>query len=369
MLDGGYIKVKKKDLLYQNIINYIMDRIESGELKTNDKVPTELELAKMFKVSRITSKRALTELESENIVYRVQGKGTFVKDRKTISTLKKDMRIVSLILTDTSYRGGTINIIKGVEQKLKQEEIMMTVQHANDDPASERDMLLSIRESGISGMIIYPGYFVNNMDLFVRFSYENYPIVLIDRYIEGIHLDNVVSDNFSGMYMATDYLIKHGHRKIAFIGDNFTYYTSVRDRLNGYYRAMEDNGLEIDYNYVYTNFKNVLTLDDIIKKLKEAGLPTAAVMLSDYLAIDFIKSAMNQGIKIPHDISVIGFDDVPSVAENCIVPLTTVRQDFYSIGYKAAELISRKMRSESVNSYENIKVPVKLILRESTDGG
>jgi LacI family transcriptional regulator len=187
-------------------------------------------------------------------------------------------------------------------------------------------------------------------------------IVLVDEDIPGVTVPRVFVDNEHGAWLATDHLIEAGHRDIALIGGPQGLLT-VHERLAGFRRAMRQRGLKPRPEWVMLGdysrehgFEAMQRLLDLSRK------PTAILACSDYIAVGVLKAAHQRGLAIPHDLSLVGFDDMP-FAELVDPPLTTVRQPIAEMGRLAFErLLALLDRAEAPAL---TRLPVELVVRRS----
>ena len=217
-----------------------------------------------------------------------------------------------------------------------------------------------LREKRVDGVIIL-AHNVSD-DIIQLSSRAGFPIVLLDRHLEGNYLLNVQVDNEQGGYMATKHLIERGHKKIAYIsGSKFSHDNEMR--FKGYKRAIAD------HNITYTEKWNIsgnFTREGgylATKTLVAQGdLPTALFYANDEMAIGGMKALEEKGINIPNDICVIGFDDI-QIAEYVSPPLTTVRQPKYEMGTLAAHILFQSMDGEL--KQKDYKLSTELVIRAS----
>lgn len=339
--------------------------ILSNTLQPGERLPTEMELAELFGVSRITSKRALEELEKEGLIYRKRGQGSFAlstKDRK-----KDNLgNLISMILPTDNTGGRRIEYIRGATDYLNQEGYYLSIHTTFDDPDKEKEYLMQLSRNGVKGIIYYPSN-QRNFDILCSLSVEEFPIVLIDKKIQSLPLSSVASNNIDGGYQAVSYLIQLGHRRIAYIAYVMLEdLSSVKERFLGYCKALKDNDIPIDLDIVRAPIggseksgKLRQVIDDLIRRDI-----TAIFTEHDYLAIEVARTLSSMNIRIPEQVSVVGFDNV-EILDHLDLKLTTIDQDFYSIGEKAAKLLLRYIRNGKYE-YEEESIPVRLILREST---
>jgi len=210
--------------------------------------------------------------------------------------------------------------------------------------------------------IIFLGETVTHQEL-LRLLESNYAVVLIENDIRFPGLINVNIDNYHGAYQATKYLINLGHEKIGHImGDPNS--AGATERLHGYSQALEDHHLETNANLIKVgNYLFDQGYTAAIDLLKEN--PTAVFCANDNMAIAFIKAAGEEGLKVPEDISIVGFDDVYDqelIIKNMPL-LTTIRQPYQEMAkYAVKALIHLITHKEALG---NKVFKGELIIRQS----
>ena len=188
------------------------------------------------------------------------------------------------------------------------------------------------------------------------------PIVLVDGYSDTERYDMVVSDNFGASYQAVEYLIGLGHKHIAMVGGEPDCYPSLRDRRNGYTRAIKDNELDSLY---YANFNITRSQGEaeITSLLQNNPQITALFAINDNVAVGAIRAVQSMGLKVPEDISVVGYDD--TVLATTVSPaLTTMQVDTIAMGQGAAHLVSLRMHRPDAKRVTLVVHPT-LIERDS----
>ncbi|MCM3619000.1 LacI family transcriptional regulator [Sutcliffiella horikoshii] len=188
------------------------------------------------------------------------------------------------------------------------------------------------------------------------------PTVIIDMHSSKSSV--VYSDNSYGSVLAVDYLHSLGHRKIAHIyGHQETY--AGTERLKGFIKALKKHGLDLPKSYfVNGGFFSLESGEQAMKELLSLeDPPTAVYAAGDNMAIGAMKAIREQGLSVPEDISVIGFDDI-EIAKHIAPPLTTVKQDMDQIGSNAADLLLEQINEKKKIS-KAITIPVQLMIRES----
>jgi GntR family transcriptional regulator, arabinose operon transcriptional repressor len=376
-----------KKPLYEMIYQHYQKEIISGKRnsKRNSKLPTEKEIAKEFKVSRITVIRALTELELKKYIQRIQGSGSYVTEGewKTLQVADdtgKKLSIISLVLP--SFDKLSADVLKGVEDVAKQRNYFVTYHNSANISRTEKKIIKEIISSGSDGMILYPTETFDNMELYSSLMIKNFPLVLIDRKIPGLEMSLICVDNQKAFYELTNHLIELGHTRIIFVGIAVHSISSEFDRYKGFCAAHIDNGLPLLKRHLFSNEdiekipvdyrpkeplgrRECHYLFDILEDLNPTERPTAIAAVNDIIAELIMSVALERGISIPDKYSVSGFDNLPFSA-HLPVPLTTVSQPSYEIGRKAAlELFERIKSPSKPNIIYNIDA--KLITRDSTN--
>lgn len=188
------------------------------------------------------------------------------------------------------------------------------------------------------------------------------PIVLIDSYSKELPFKSISLKDREGAKLATSYLISKGHRKIGFATGILTKEGVTRERYLGYMDALEEHGIKFNEDYIYegtvSNTYGQL-LSNQLCKLKDR--PTAIFTSADIIAIGLINGLKKNGMVLPRDMSIMGFDDT-WLAKTCDPQLTTIKQDVAKKGEYALKLLLNKNVNEQI---KNIVLDIELIERES----
>lgn len=203
---------------------------------------------------------------------------------------------------------------------------------------------------------------------------NNVPVVVIGRDFQHEAVDYISTDNLNGGFEATQHLIDLGHERIGFIGATLSNKDNLK-RLQGYLRALEQHDIPIDERLI-TGRKEAVTdvpgysteengYEGMKRLLSLPNRPTAVFARNDFTAIGAMTAIKEAGLKIPEDIAIIGFDDIP-LAIHVSPSLTTVRQPLRVQGHIAAELLLRRIENEDTPQREEHILDCELIIREST---
>ncbi|GGI97799.1 LacI family transcriptional regulator [Alicyclobacillus cellulosilyticus] len=189
------------------------------------------------------------------------------------------------------------------------------------------------------------------------------PCMSIDLDLIGPRAGYVTSDNVGGAIQAVEFLVQHGHRAIAFIGDKFATKPG-HDRLIGFQRAVQEFRLPFRPDWVLDgDFTEIGGYQAVSRLLEMSELPTAIFCASDLMAIGAMRAIRDRGLRVGEDISVIGFDDIRPAS--MVTPgLTTIRQRSEELGRRAAQALLR-MIEEPTALPSVITVATELVVRET----
>lgn len=338
--------------LYQKISDDLKKQIVTRTFKAGDQLPTEKSLADSYSVSRITAKRALTELEQLGLVVRTQGKGTFVKDLKKPSTT-----LLKRVLFIISFEGMSFgDFTQGLIPALKLEDITVFITYGSYLKENSVEDI----KNNFDGLVYYPLNTEDYLDILLELSLQNFPVILLDKKIYDLNFPCVSSDNFNGGEQAANALIKLSHKKIAFITSNEAHHPhTTRNRYLGYIKTLKSNGISF-----HTTLDNSLYTENSVLELVQREKVTGLICENDLVALQTMKTLQLNGFNIPNDISIIGFDNIQAAALSN-PPLTTIAQDFMSIGKIAGNLLLNWIKSGETP--EDVKVPIHLIKRNTTE--
>ncbi|MEB1805901.1 MAG: LacI family transcriptional regulator [Bacillaceae bacterium] len=236
-------------------------------------------------------------------------------------------------------------------------DLLFASKNIGNEPKSYLD---HFRYRGVDGVVVVCSK-MNSPDV-ERLMESDIPSVVIDLDMRGASA--VYSDNIHGSELAVDYLYSLGHKKIAHISGSKKLYVGEQ-RLKGFQSAMKKIGLLIPKEYIVDG--GVFTYDGgkeaMEKLLKLEDKPTAVYVAGDLMAIGAITAIQEAGLKVPDDISIIGFDDI-QIGRYMTPGLTTIKQDTTLIGKTAASLLIEQINSKE-KQFMSIKIPVRLIERTS----
>jgi LacI family transcriptional regulator len=203
-------------------------------------------------------------------------------------------------------------------------------------------------------------------DLYVQLKNLNIPIVLMDSYIEDKEIYQVNNEDEKGGFIATKYLTNLGHKDIAIITGPLDQNGVDRKRLDGYKRALKEANIDFNKEYVFETGVSLAEGYKVSQKLfSKIDKITAAFILSDIGAMGLIKGFNELGVKIPDELSVVGYDNL-YYSDYLIPSLTTVNQNIYLKGKTAVHMLFDQINNKS--SSKKVTLPVDLKIRNSAGG-
>ena len=255
-------------------------------------------------------------------------------------------------------------VAKGIEDKAKEAGYSVIFCNTDNHIQGEKEAIELMKSKQVDGMIVSLAINQENKQELAELAAENFPVVQIDRKIPDAGFPAVVIDNQAAAYKATQHLIDLGHTKIAHISGNLEV-KPAQDRLTGFKEALENVGLgstaewirEGDYSSEsgYREMKELLQLDE---------RPTAVFIANDLMALGAYEAVFEAGLKIPEDISIVGYDDI-EVASVIRPALTTISQPEYQLGVEAAELLIDSLEGADKSQSDQV-LAAELVERNSS---
>ena len=252
-------------------------------------------------------------------------------------------------------------VLRGLHGVARQHNYHVLFEPTSEKREAENDFMRLIRERHADGIVLSGPRFDDQ--LFFQRQAQNAPIVLQGR-LPGSNLPSVDVDNVGGARLATDHLLALGYRKIAMITNGPLAYTAAADRRSGYLQALQEAGIECVPSMIQLGAFSPESGYHAMQRLLELHpRPEAVFVASDVVAIGAIEAARQANLRIPDDLAIVGFDDIPWSAY-LNPPLTTVRLPAYSLGWKAGYLLIQLLNQEEIEE-ETILLETQLIVRES----
>jgi DNA-binding LacI/PurR family transcriptional regulator len=336
-----------------------------GGLKRVARQPSIKDIARLAHVSHPTVSRALQNSPlvnprtaekirkiAEQAGYRASAVARGLVTRRTLT--------IGLVVT-TVADPFTSEVFSGIEQEAHDRGYCVFLAESNADPQREREVVRTFAERRVDGIIVTSSR-VGALYL-PLLSEMMVPIVLLNDQHPGAFVHSVMIRNLEGSRAAASHLIGLGHRRIAYIGDQIGYQSDT-ERCAGYREALDAAGIGVAAELmVQGDGKPEAARRAMDRLLALAEPPTAVCCYNDMTALGAMRSIRLHGLRVPEEISVVGFDDL-FFASYTQPPLTTVRQPMRRMGKLAMESLFKLMSGDE--SEIRIKVESELIVREST---
>jgi DNA-binding LacI/PurR family transcriptional regulator len=357
--------------LHIQLLNELRHAILSGQLKPHEQLPGEYALVTELNISRSTIQRAWQTALDEGLIYRIPAKGTFVAE---LPSAASQTRIIGCIVPEFRYAFDG-SLFGGAEEILGDKGYRLLFAQSERRISEENRLICSMCEEGVDGILLWPaGEYSRD-----RYVYDPsclIPIVLLDRPIQGTNLPCVTSQNYDGARQAMAHLLSLGHHRIAFAAWPPLDLLPVAERARAYHDAMVAAELSplpiitlgepveaVNYRrYAQEAHEDVAYLNEV---LQQTDRPTAIFAMNDIVATLVLRAAQEVGLRIPRDLSLVGFDNHIEIAERVVPQLTTVAQNTRLIAREASRRLLVLIDGEPTRNIFTL-IPTQLVIRGST---
>ena len=361
---------------YKRIKEIIIGRIKSGLYQNDIPMPSENDFIKEFQVSRDTILKALNALTAEKFIVRKRGKGTFVSSEFLRKPAQERQIALIIYHSDAPYYS---RIAAGTESYAFSKGYSTILCNSFGD--TERENLHIERHiNSVDGFIIVPAADCNyDYGLGIKKIYEqNLPMIIISRVNNSPltkKISSVLPDDCMGSFIGTRHLIECGYSRIKMMIQSKKLFSDyvVSERLKGFRMALTVAGMQFDDSsiiYAGGEHPDDGYYTDGYNFTKNSGgcmAPgTGILTINDSMAIGVLKGLREMGARVPEDIGICGFDDIPASSLGGI-ELTSVSQNMAALGEKAAELLIAKIEDSSPEQEPGfLNLPVFLKIRKTT---
>lgn len=363
---------------YVQLVDSIRNRIENGIYRSGEQIPTEHELTDEYGISRHTVRQAITELVHQGILFREQGKGTFVTEATSpkIGDQAPDHHVETrTIAVITTYLSDYIfpSIIRGIEQELSVHGYSILLFSTQNCHEQEERALQTLLQRSIDGLIVEPTKSTipnPNIHLYFKLLERNVPIVSLHSSYQELASPSVRIDDTEAALTLTEHLIQAGHTRIGgiFKSDDL----QGKYRVSGFVHSLRANHLPFQSEHLlfYTTEERsdvAQRYADMISELPPDKRPTAVACYNDEIAIRLMKALRGHRLFTPGDISIVGFDD-SQLADAGEIGLTTIKHPKSEMGIKAASFILNAIDRQRQGIFalvEDYVFPTEIVTRES----
>ena len=312
-------------------------------------------------VSRVLNGSKPVSAETRDRVLRAATELHYSIDRRARALRRQKSGTIGLIVADAEnpFFAQVIRSIEGVTYEHKHDLFLC---NSDEDPEREQFHLQAMRAQRIDGIILLPVCATGSS--LGPFLQSETPIVCLDRRLPDVDLDLAIVDNVLGSGLAVDHLVSHGHRRIAIITAHDE--TVSFERIAGYRAALERSGIPPHAGYERrgsdARLETGLMLASELLAMEER--PSALFVTNHLMLLGAMRAARMAGLSVPHELSLMGFDDTPW-AELLEPPLTTIGQPTQALGTTAARLLLDRVDRAYTGPSRQIVLPPSLIVRGS----
>lgn len=329
----------------------IRDFWSRPDIKVGLKLPTERDFERTYKVSRPTVSKAIAALSAEGWVTKRRGSGIFVASLSRpveIDGQQAQKRIGCVVSTLRSIPAH--RIFEGAEFAARRQGCLLEVVCTNADYEEEKRQVRLMKERGVQGVVLYPTPYRPVDEEYLSREFSDYPVVVVDLYEASMKRPHLIFDNRAAGREVTRCLLEGGRKNVAFLKfDGSSPFRSVDDRFSGYKRALDDEGVEFDSSCVREIPESLDSLEGLHQAVDELLAQTprcdAIVAPCDDHAYHVIEYLTAQGVSVPQDIIVAGFDHLVNITWGEKFP--TTNPDFMDMGERAAEMLLERIASRA----------------------
>ena len=268
---------------------------------------------------------------------------------------------VALIVPDINNAFWT-TVARGVEDAAQGKGYSVFLCNSDENPVKQQCYLDVVISQQVDGVIIAP--YNTSADDLQKLRQRNIPVVVVDRTINGWEVDTVRGDSVAGAHALVKHLISLGRRRIAVITGPSNTATAV-DRVVGYHLALSEAGIAIDPDLIrFSEFRSSAGEREADDLLRMAQRPTAIFAANNTITMGIIDAVGRHGLRIPHDIALVSFDDLPH-ASHLFPFLTVASQPVYELGVNAAQLLLSRLAGGNELPARQVVLPTRLVIRHS----
>ena len=329
--------------------------------------PTMIDVAKAADVSIATVSRVINNTGgvSKKLEQRVRQvmKDLHYHPSSLASSLKKQKSMLVGVLIPILEHPTYSRLASTIEKRLFECGYRAWICNSEEDEDRENQYIEMLLSQRVEGIIINSS--ARSPKYLLELQGSNVPIVLFDRILKDAEFNQVFCDNSLGGYTGIQYLVELGHKRIGVIAAP-TYPEPILRRIKGTQDAIADYGIDNDPELLIIGDSQLFDMgyDAARQLLQLERPPTAIFALTDVTAVGVMHAVAEMGLKIPDDLSVMGYDDLP-IAKYMLPPLTTTAQPFIEMGEIAVDMLLKQIEDPELRP-EKAVLQTRLVIREST---
>lgn len=312
-------------------------------------------------VSRVINNTGYISAETRQKVEAAVSQLGYVPNSLSQSLRWKQTGMLALVLTDVTNPFWT-TVARGVEDAASEAGYHVILCNTDESPQKQEEYLTALLQKRVDGVLLVPAR--DDLEDIQRVQMLKVPLVVLDRRLSQPVADAVRCDSESGAYQLTRLLLERGHRQIALLTGP-EHVATATDRVTGYRRALREAGLDSDAESVFYGAFTIQSGQDMaLQALALNPRPTAIIAGNNFIAIGMMQALRAAGIRVPEEISVVGFDDLP--ASLLLDPfLTVAAQPAYEMGREATNLLIKRLAGDGAQAPQEVVLPVEIVERKS----
>ena len=320
-------------------------------------------VAKRAGVSVNTASRAINNkpdinLETKKRVLQIAKELGYIRNAAAVALRTKKTGTIGVVIAD-NRNPFYAEVLNGMEEAAREKNYHIILANTQRDYKKEEDAINLLLAKRVDGLLITP---VQDKDDDIKNLIDaNIPFVVVGRDFENIEVDAIYNDEVKGGFLATEYLIKKGHKRIALI-NGFLYKSPAKGRSEGYKKALKKYRISLDESLISVGDINIEDGYERTKQMLEKNLDfTAIFAYNDMMAFGAMQAIKEKGLRIPEDIGLAGYDDI--LFSSLISPaLTTIRLKKQELGVESVKLLFSRING-SRKKMKKVMLEVELIVR------
>ncbi len=367
--------VRAKEKTYGVLLSRLREDIVEGKYKPNELLPSEVEMARQFKISRGSVRQALDVIVQEGLVRKVVGKGNLVRSFEHKGPGSKGTLTIGVIIEgwpELSHNPFLVNVLKSLERSSgeKGHGCRLFFEFTDFLTSGETKAYRMLESAEVDGMVLMP-FSRRGLDLAEMLGKNDKPVFCFLRQVDNPHISQVYIDHYDGAARAIEYLIHLGHRRIATISipsfpGNPSWYRQQGFRgvlrLAGY-PVDETLMIETEYTDETLDTREGMIIEHTLRLMSLANPPTAIFVTDGVLTPSVLCGLEQAGKKVPDDVSVVSYDDTPANQAHQ-PPITVIRQPVETAGDALVNEIIHRFRSTGQKP-RKMAVSPELVVRRS----
>ena len=290
----------------------------------------------------------------------------YVPNRLASSLRSRHTNVLALVLTDITNPFFTV-AARGVEDVANRAGYTVIFCNTDEDKTKEKKYVEILMQNRVDGVVLVPSD--SESGSVETLQQNGVPVVVIDRHIPSLSVDQVRCDSIGGAQALTLLLTSLGHRRIALLNGPQNVSTAA-DRLTGFRQALQEAGavdpvLQVAISGSFTRASGFAMANQAIQL---SPRPTAILAGNNFIGLGTLQALEEAGLRVPEDMAVVTFDDLP---ESLVVTpfLTAAAQPVYEMAARATEILLRRLANSAETAFEEVVFPTRLILRKSSGAG